>query len=135
MWEQIREILQADRTIGTQGVGEDDEKSSSRSGEDAGTVLQSSDRQTRDAATLPDQATALRRSSSDSWRSAGSQLDVDTDSEGSLGKEGLSNDISNDASLASPSGSMLAQTAEPKEVEVVKQEGSYRPIMWCALAA
>ena len=135
MLGQIREILRADRAASAQGAAEDDDESSSRDssrdGANAGTG-QSSGSRMEGITALPDQATALRRSSSDSWRSADSQLDVDTDSDGGLSKEGLSND---DASPASSSGSALAQSAEPKEVEVVKQESSYRPIMWCVPAA
>ena len=65
----------------------------------------------------PDQA---RRASSDSWASAGSQLDVDTGSEegSSLG--------------ASPVSSAALAKEEPREAEVVPEQSSYRPIMWCA---
>lgn len=132
MWEQIREILQADRAIGAQGAAEDESgpnsSGSSRGADDAG-AAKGLDWRAEGLAALPDQA--LRRSSSDSWRSADSQLDVDTDSEGGLSKEGMSDATS----PASSSGAALAQSAEPKEVEVVKQESSYRPIMWCVLAA
>ena len=123
---QIREILQADRAASSrkQAAQDGSKEPGSREGGGGAAGL---------AAAAPDQA--ARQGSMDSWQSAESVLDVDTDS--SSQGDASSSIMSPRGSSASgnSSGAALAQQAagEPKEVEVVKQEeSSYRPIMWCA---
>jgi hypothetical protein len=121
---QIREILQADRAA----------RSPQPAAAQGGSKEPGSSAESGDAAAMmaaPDQAT--RQGSMDSWRSAESVLDVDTDSS-SQGDASSSMSPRGSSVSGNSSSAALAQggAGEPKEVEVVKQESSYRPIMWCA---